>query len=177
MGRPRPLNKRKLTMKLIYSILILLMALLPTACTDAGEPDLPQPVPAEGTPVDLVTGAMFPEMKFGRSSRAMNDEPTVDELLNSLKVNLFVFDPSGVMLQFIGPDDISIVNIDTENKHVYFNVHNIYSSSRPRRLHFVITSAETCMPLTAANISRPWRARPPLCPHSWSTAASMPTGA
>ena len=142
MGRPRPLNKRKLTMKLIYSILILLMALLPAACTDASEPDLPQPVPAEGTPVDLVTGAMFPEMKFGRSSRAMNDEPTVDELLNSLKVNLFVFDQSGVMLQFIGHDDISIVNIDTESKHVYFKVHNIYSSSRPRRLHFVITSAD-----------------------------------
>lgn len=126
-------------MKALYYIIILLSAVLMSSCRDT--PDTPQAAVPDGTPVEIVTGAAFPELSFARESRAMNDEPTVDELLNTLKVNLFVFDPAGVMLQFIGPDDVQIINIDAESKMVYFKVSNIYSSSRPRRLHFVITSA------------------------------------
>lgn len=130
-------------MKTIYTIIYTLLAgVLITACDSTPEPPVPGQTPADGVPVEIVTGASFPEMDFGVSSRSMNDEPTPDELLNSLKVNLFVFDPSGTMLQFIGPEDISVVDIDPDSKHVYFKVHNIYSSSLPRRLHFVITSAD-----------------------------------
>lgn len=118
------------------------MSVLLTACTAREMPDMPGGEPPEGAPVEITAGASFPEMDFGAATRAMGDEPTVDELLNTLNVNLFVFDPSGVMLQFIGPEDISIVDIDPVSKHVYFKVRNIYSSSRPRRLHFVITSAK-----------------------------------
>ena len=128
-------------MKSIFSNILILLTVFLTACVSQDIPDASIDENAEGTPVEIITGAMFPELKFGKSSRAMNDEPTVDELMNTLKVNLFVFDPAGVMLQFIGPEDVSIVRIDPETKHVYFKVHNIYSSSRPRRLHFVISSA------------------------------------
>jgi len=124
----------------IFAILFIIFGFFLTACGSSDDPDLlPVEIP-DGTPVEIITGATFPEMGFG-STRAMGDEPTMDELLNSLRVNLFVYDRAGVMLQFIGPEDISIVRIDPENKHVYFKVSNIYSSSRPRRLHFVITSA------------------------------------
>lgn len=118
------------------------MSVFLTACASPDMPDVSGNDTPDGTPVGIITGASFPEMCFGADSRAMSDEPAIDELLNSLKVNLFVFDPSGVMLQFIGPEDISIVNIDPISKHVYFKVSNIYSSSSPRTLHFVITSAE-----------------------------------
>lgn len=129
-------------MKTLYKTAILIISVILTACAAQDMPDVPDGETPDGTPVEILTGASFPEMDFGVSSRAMGDEPTVDELLNTLNVNLFVFDPSGIMLQFIGPEDISIVNIDPVSKHVYFKVRNIYSSSRPRRLHFVITSAE-----------------------------------
>lgn len=120
-----------------------MFAALLCGCSDI---EAPAPAPTDvpdGTPVTIITGTEFPEMLFHTpASRAMNDEPTVDDLRNNLKVNLFVFDPSGVMLQFIGPEDISIVRIDEANKQVYFKVSNIYSSSRPRVLHFVVTSAD-----------------------------------
>lgn len=129
-------------MKILYSIIIFMMSALVVSCDSGVIADSPESMRPDGTPVEIVTGASFPEIEFGVSGRAMGDEPTVDELLNVLKVNLFVFDPAGVMLQFIGPEDISVVNIDRESKRVYFKVSNIYSSSRPRRLHFVITSAD-----------------------------------
>lgn len=126
----------------LYLLTVMFAALL-CGCSDI---DAPAPAPTDvpdGTPVTIITGTEFPEMLFHTpASRAMNDEPTVDDLRNNLKVNLFVFDPSGVMLQFIGPEDISIVRIDEANKQVYFKVSNIYSSSRPRVLHFVVTSAD-----------------------------------
>ena len=128
-------------MKALYTILILLAATLMASCRSQDTPDIPVAAVPDGTPVEIVTGASFPELSFAPASRAMNDEPTVDELLNTLRVNLFVFDPAGVMLQFIGPQDVQILNIDPASKMVYFKVSNIYSSSRPRRLHFVITSA------------------------------------
>lgn len=112
------------------------------ACDNHLVPDTSDVKPSDGLPVSIVTGASLPEMNFGAASRAMNDEPTVDELLNTLKVNLFVFDASGVMLQFIGPEDVEVLNIDADTKRVYFKVSNIYSSTQPRRLHFVITSAD-----------------------------------
>lgn len=128
-------------MKTLDKIVVMIMSVILTACAGQDMPGVSGDMP-EGAPVEIVTGAAFPEMDFGATSRAMGDEPTVDELLNVLKVNLFVFDPSGVMLQFIGPEDVSIVDIDPVSKHVFFKVSNIYSSSLPRVLHFVITSAE-----------------------------------
>lgn len=129
-------------MRAIYICILTLLALALTACEGADVPDVPGTEVADSSPVTIVTGAAFPEMEFGARSRVMGDEPTADELLNSLKVNLFVFDPSGVMLQFIGPEDVSILRIDEAQKRVYFRISNIYSSSMPRRLHFVITSAD-----------------------------------
>lgn len=129
-------------MKTIYITVILILSAFLTACEVQDMPGVPDNDSPDGTPVEILTGVSFPEMDFGASSRAMGDEPTADELLNTLKINLFIFDPSGVMLQFIDPEDISIVSIDPVSKHVCFKVRNIYSSSRPRRLHFVITSAE-----------------------------------
>ncbi len=125
----------------------ILTAILTAACGEAPLPDIPgQGTPApDGTPITITAGAAFPEMDFGTEGRpgvrAMGEQPTTEELLNQLRVNLFVFDPSGVMLQYISPEDISIIDIDTESRHVYFKVTRIYSSSAPRRLHFVITSA------------------------------------
>lgn len=95
----------------------------------------------DGTLIDMVAGVEFPEMQFG-ISRAMGEYPSAEELLNSLYVNVFVFDRAGVMMQFIEPKDVEVLRIDPENHHVYFKVSNIYSSSEPRRLHFVVTSAE-----------------------------------
>lgn len=123
-------------------LFILFLTAFLLGCEDQITSEVPVSGASDNIPVSIMAGASFPEMDYGVFSRAMGDEPTVDELLNSLKVNLFVFDASGVMLQYIGPEDISIVNIDPVSKHVYFKVSNIYSSSRPRRLHFVITSAE-----------------------------------
>ncbi len=128
-------------MKILYTIALLYLSVFLASCDSKNMPDGPNENVPDGILVEIVTGVSFPDMAFGTPSRAMSDEPTVDELLNALKVNLFVFDPAGVMLQYIGPEDISIVNIDAENKQVFFKVNNIYSSSRPRRLHFVITSA------------------------------------
>ena len=135
-------------MKTIYLTAILILSAFLAACSVMEMPAAPGNDNPDGAPVEILAGASFPEMKFGVVSRAMGDEPTADELLNTLKVNLFVFDPSGVMLQFIGPEDISIVNVDPVSKHVYFKVRNIYSSSRPRRLHFVITSADDLHKIT-----------------------------
>ncbi len=111
------------------------------SCSDDIQPDTSGFVVPDGTPVEIVAAAEFPEMNFGSSSRAMGDQPTANELLNSLKVNLLVFDDAGIMLQFISPTDISIERIDEAAQKVYFRVSNIYSSSQPRRLHFVVSSA------------------------------------
>lgn len=129
-------------MKRIIIGLILCLGFLSGGCDNHEMLSCPNGPSEEGMPVAVVTGVSFPEMNFGRHTRAMTDEPAVDELLNELKVNLFVFDRSGVMLQFIGPDDISVLDVDPATRHVYFKVNNIYSSTQPRRLHFVITSAE-----------------------------------
>lgn len=121
-------------------LLAIFIAIAATGCSDDILPERGDIPASDGTPVTITTGASFPEMNITRS-RAMNDEPTVDDLLNNLHVNLFVFDPAGVMLQFIGPEDISVLRIDETTRTVYFNVRNIYSSSEPRRLHFVVTEA------------------------------------
>lgn len=121
------------------TLFLLLLAL--TAC-DGDSITPPSPSVTEGTPITVVTKAFFPDMAKGSApSRALGEAPTMTELLNELNVNLFVFDPSGVMLQFIGPEDISVLRIDEATHTVHFKVSNIYSSSQPRRLHFVITSA------------------------------------
>lgn len=128
-------------MKYLSYILSLLLFTLLCACNDDLLPDDQLPDLPEGTPVDMLIGADFPEINSGADTRAMGEQPTKEDLLNNLKINLFVFDGSGVMLQFIEPENISIVNIDENTGHVLFRVHNIYSSTMPRRLHFVVTSA------------------------------------
>lgn len=102
-------------------------------------PDVPGKDVPDGTPVDIVVGAQLPEMSF-TASRAFCDQPTIEELRNSLKINLLVFDASGVMLQYIPPKDITIEKVEPGT--VYFLVHGIMSSKQKRRLHFVVTSAD-----------------------------------
>lgn len=128
-------------MKYLSYILSLMLPVLLSACSDDSLPDVPSPDVPDGTPVDLFVGADLPEIKSGVDTRAMGEQPTADDLRNNLRINLFVFDESGVMLQFIEPDDISIEDINENTGHVIFRVHNIYSSTLPRRLHFVVTSA------------------------------------
>lgn len=126
----------------ITAYIISLILLLAAASCGSDIPPAPTPEVPEGTPVTITAGASFPELQqCAPLSRSMGDEPTDEELLNSLYVNLFVFDVSGVMLQFIGPEDISIISIDAKKRMVNFKVSNIYSSAQPRRLHFVVTSA------------------------------------
>lgn len=129
-------------MKTWQIAIIFILGLLTAACESESIVTAVEHPRPEATPIEITAGVQFPEMDFGASTRAMNDQPTVDQLQNELNVNLFVFDPSGVMLQFIGPEDISIVSIDPDSKLVHFKVSNIYSSSMPRRLHFVVTSAD-----------------------------------
>lgn len=131
-------------MRAISAIYILLaVCLIPFLGSCAGDdlPDLPASAIEDGTPVTMTAGAFFPEMDLASVSRSMGDEPSADDLLNNLHVNLFVFDRSGVMLQFIGPENISVLRVDQESRQVFFKVSGIYSSSQPRRLHFVVTSA------------------------------------
>ena len=127
-------------MKTINIHFAAILAIILTACGSGTVPDSPESGTSQGVPVEIVTGMSFPEMEFA-ATRAMGEQPSIDDLRNTFKVNLFVFDPSGVMLQFIGPEDVRIINIDEASKRVYFKVSNIYSSDSPRRLHFVITSA------------------------------------
>lgn len=117
------------------------MLVLTGACSDDSLQDISTPDLPDGTPVDMLIGAELPESFFDAGTRAMGERPTEDDLQNNLKINLFVFDGSGVMLQFIEPKDISIESLDKTTKHVLFRVHKIYSSTLPRRLHFVVTSA------------------------------------
>lgn len=112
------------------------------ACDSFMMSDLPDGDNTDGKKIEIVTGVQLPEMSFASKSKSMGEQPTIDDLRNNLKINVFVFDPSGVMLQFIGPEDIQIVDVDPNSEIVYFKVSNIYSSSLPRRLHFVITSAD-----------------------------------
>lgn len=121
---------------LFYILLVFLTA----ACSEDVLDTPNGPDVSDGTPIEIEATAALPELNFA-ATRAMGDEPTAEELLNTLKVNLFVFDQSGIMTQFIGPSDISVKSLDEVNKVVKFRVHNIYSSSLPRRLHFVVTSA------------------------------------
>jgi len=128
-------------MKYLSYILSLLLLGLLSACNDDLLSDVPTPDLPEGTPVDMIVRADFPEMNLRASTRAMGEQPTEEDLRNNLRINLFVFDSSGVMLQFIEPEYISIKEINEATGHVIFQVHNIYSSALPRRLHFVVTSA------------------------------------
>lgn len=113
-----------------------------SSCSDEREPDFTDKSElADGTPIEIVTGVEIPEMPFG-TTRAMGENPTAEEFLNTLHVNVFVYDRTGVMMQYIEPKDVEVLRIDQVNHHVYFKVSNIYSSSEPRRLHFVVTSAE-----------------------------------
>lgn len=128
-------------MKYLSYISCLLLLLLSGACSDDLLPEYSSADIVDGKPIDLLVGADFPELNLGASTRAMGEQPTVDDLRNNLKINLFVFDSSGVMLQFIEPKDITIESVDETTNHVLFRVHNIYSSTLPRRLHFVVTSA------------------------------------
>lgn len=119
----------------IASLLILLCS-----CSKDLEDALGTKVP-DGTPIEIMAAAEFPELNIGADSRAFVDQPTADELRNRLKVNILVFDAAGVMLQYIQPKDIAITDIDVANQTVHFKVSNIYSSTQKRRLHFVVTSA------------------------------------
>jgi len=120
----------------IASLLILLCS-----CSEDLEDTVGTKVP-DGTPIEIMAAAEFPELNIGADSRAFVDQPTADELRNRLKVNILVFDAAGVMLQYIQPKDIAITDIDVANQTVHLKVSNIYSSSQKRRLHFVVTSAD-----------------------------------
>lgn len=120
----------------IATLLILLCS-----CSKDLEDALGTKVP-DGTPIEIMAAAEFPELNIGADSRAFVDQPTADELRNRLKVSILVFDAAGVMLQYIQPKDIAITDIDVANHTVHFKVSNIYSSSQKRRLHFVVTSAD-----------------------------------
>lgn len=130
--------------KFVYILSLMLLGLL-SSCSDSISPDVPT-VP-DGKTVDIIAGAEFPEMSFA-GSRAMGDQLTVDELRNSLNINLLVFDASGVMLQFIPPEDISVAEVDAASQKVYFRVRGIYSSTLPRRLHFIVTSAPSLLDIS-----------------------------
>jgi len=133
----------RITMKYLSYILSLMLLALLSACNDDSMPDISSPDLPEGAPVDMIVGAEFPESFVKADSRAMGEQPTLDDL----NINLFVFDASGVMLQFIEPKDISIKTIVSSTNTVTFVVHNIYSSTMPRRLHFVVTSAPDLLEL------------------------------
>lgn len=117
----------------IASLLILLCS-----CSDDLQPSEVGTVMPDGTPIEIAAAAEFPDIAVGADSRALTEQPTLD----NLKVNILVFDAAGVMLQYIQPKDIEITSVDEAAKTVHFKVHNIYSSTQPRRLHFVVTSAD-----------------------------------
>lgn len=128
-------------MRTLYILLTIISVTFLTGC-DNTAPFHHESRNPEGTPVSIVTGISLPEMNLGSKTRGMGDAPGPDELLNTLHVNLFVFDAAGVMLQFIGPEKISVIDVDRDSGHVYFKVTGIYTSSQPRRLHFIVTSAD-----------------------------------
>ncbi len=116
--------------------------LLLCSCSDDLQPDEVGTAMPDGTPIEIAAAAEFPDMNFGADSRAFTDQPTEDDLRNKLKVNILMFDAAGVMLQYIPPEDITITDVDAANHTVHFKVKNIFSSTQPRRLHFVVTSAD-----------------------------------
>ncbi len=116
--------------------------LLLCSCSDDLQPDEVGTEKPDGTPIEIAAAAEFPDMNFGADSRAFTDQPTEDDLRNKLKVNILMFDAAGVMLQYIPPEDITITDVDAANHTVHFKVKNIFSSTQPRRLHFVVTSAD-----------------------------------
>ncbi len=122
----------------IASLLLLLCS-----CSDDLQPSEVGTVIPDGTPIEIAAAAEFPDIAVSADSRALTEQPT----LGNLKVNILVFDDAGVMLQYIQPKDIEITGVDEVNKKVHFKVRNIYSSSQPRRLHFVVTSADDLLTL------------------------------
>lgn len=131
---------------LLASVILVIMAGFLTGCSD----ELPglDSAARPGERISLSTGVELPEMWSEGNTRAMGEAPTPEELMNSLNVNVFVFDKAGVMLQFIGPEDIDVVGLDEAQKKVNFRVNNIYSSDQKRILHFVVTSAPDLHKLT-----------------------------
>lgn len=123
-------------MKLSCLIFLILASLL--AGCQGYVPDAAPDDSGEDRITEIITEASFPEMNFSASSRSLGEQPVLDQL----HVNLFVFDKNGVMLQFIGPEDVEVVAINEADKIVTFKVRNIYSSSQPRRLHFVVSSVD-----------------------------------
>ena len=125
--------------KYLSYIFILLTALMLPGCTD--ETDAPRRPVAEGEPVTLTVSAEIPELTAGVGSRSFIDIPTAD-YVHSLSMHIFVFDESGVMLQYIRPTDVKLISIDEENRVVTFTVANLMTSSNKRILHIIATTID-----------------------------------
>lgn len=126
-------------MNKLISIIAFAVAFLFAACSDEIQvnPGATSSVP-DGTPIEISSAIDLPEMNFGNPSRVLQENISSTYLKNTLKVHLFVFDKSGAMRQFIEPKDIIIDTEKTTATTAYFKVKNIYASSEPRTLHFVI---------------------------------------
>lgn len=126
-------------MNKFISIIAFALAVLFAACSDEVQvsPGTASSVP-DGTPIEISSAIEFPEMNFGNPSRVLQENISATYLINTLKIHLFVFDKSGAMRQFIEPKDITIDTQKTTATTAYFKVKNIYASSEPRTLHFVI---------------------------------------
>lgn len=126
-------------MNKLISIIAFAVAFLFAACSDEIQvnPGATSSVP-DGTPIEISSAIDLPEMNFGNPSRVLQENIESTYLINTLKVHLFVFDKSGAMRQFIEPNDIIIDTEKTTATTAYFKVKNIYASSEPRTLHFVI---------------------------------------
>lgn len=128
-------------MNKFLSFIVLAVASMLAACSDEVmlNPGSDISVP-DGTPIEISSAIEIPEMYFGNghNSRILKEEIDETYLRETLQIHLFVFDKTGSMRQFIEPRDIQITSVDVEKKTAYFLVKNIYASSEPRTLHFVI---------------------------------------
>lgn len=126
-------------MNKLISIIAFAVAFLFAACSDEIQvnPGATSSVP-DGTPIEISSAIDLPEMNFGNPSRVLQENIESAYLKNTLKIHLFVFDKSGAMRQFIEPSDIIIDTEKTTATTAYFKVKNIYASSEPCTLHFVI---------------------------------------
>ena len=126
-------------MNKLISIIAFAVVFLFAACSDEIQvnPGATSSVP-DGTPIEISSAIAIPEMNFGNPSRVLQENISSTYLKNTLKIHLFVFDKSGAMRQFIEPNDIIIDTEKTTATTAYFKVKNIYASSEPRTLHFVI---------------------------------------
>lgn len=125
--------------KYLSYILALLTALMLPACSD--ETDAPRRPAADGEPVTLTLSAEIPELTSGVGSRSFIDIPTAD-YVRSLAIHIFVFDESGVMLQYARPTDVTLKSIDEINRVVTFTVANLFTSSNKRILHIIATTID-----------------------------------